>query len=52
MNTGRKVFAVITAVDGKPVVDLGNTSKYEIITTSDGVTCIVERKSQEYIAIN
>ena len=51
MNTGKKVFAVITVVDGKPVVDLGNTAGYETITTKDGVVCIVERKSREFCAI-
>ena len=52
MSTGRKIFAVITVVDGKPVVDLGNTRDYETVVTKDGITCIVERKSQEYIAID
>lgn len=52
MNTGRKVFAVITVQDGKIVVDLGNTTDYETITTKEGITCIVERESQEYIAID
>lgn len=52
MNTGRKVFAVISVKDGKIVVDLGNTADYENVTTKDGITCIVERESQEYIAID
>lgn len=52
MNTGRKVFAVISVKDGKIVVDLGDTTNYETITTKEGIICIVERKSQEYMAIN
>jgi hypothetical protein len=51
MPTGRKVFAVITVVDGKPVIDLGNTAQYEVITSSEGVTCIVERKHKEFVTI-
>lgn len=50
MNTGRKVFAVISVKDGKIIVDLGNTFGYEVVTTKEGLVCIVERKSQEYIA--
>ncbi len=52
MNKGRKVFAVITVVDGKPIVDLGNTLEYETVISKEGATCIVERESKEYIALN
>lgn len=52
MDTGRKVFAVISVQDGKIMVDLGNTVGYEIVTTKEGIVCIVERKSQEYMALN
>ena len=52
MNTGRKVFAVISVKDGKVVVDLGNTADYETVTTKEGIVCIVERKSQEYMTLN
>ena len=51
MATGKKVFAVITVVDGKPVVDLGNTRDYITVETQDGTVCIVERKSQEYFPV-
>ena len=51
MATGKKVFAVITVVDGKPVVDLGNTREYMVIETKDGIVCIVERQSKEYFPI-
>ena len=47
MSTGYEVFAAITVVDGKPVVDLANTAKYMTITTKDGAVCIVDRKKQE-----
>ncbi len=47
MANGYKVFAVTTAVDGKPVVDLRD-NRYKVVTTKDGVVCIVERKPQEY----
>ena len=47
MSTGYEVFAVITVVDGKLVVDLSNTTKYMTITTKDGAVCIVDRKKQE-----
>ena len=52
MNTGKKVFAVIQVVDGKPIVDLGDTAHYMTVTTKDGLVCIVERESQEFIALN
>lgn len=52
MSTGRKVFAVISVQDGKIIVDLGNTANYETVTTKEGIICIVERKSQEYMAIS
>lgn len=51
MANGYKVFATITVVDGKPVVDLGD-NRYKVVTTKDGVVCIVERKSQEYFPMN
>lgn len=49
MNTGRRVFAAISVRGGKIVVDLGNTANYETVTTKEGIVCIVERKSEEYI---
>ena len=51
MNTGKKIFATIQVINGEIVVDIGNTSKYMAIKFSDGVICIVERKSQEFIEI-
>lgn len=51
MSTGYEVFAAITVVDGKPVVDLANTAKYMTITTKDGVVCIVNREKQEFTEI-
>lgn len=52
MNTGRMVLAVISVKDGKIVVDLGDTNNYEVVTTKEGLTCIVEKKSQEYMALS
>lgn len=49
MNTGRRVFAAISVQGGKIVVELDNTANYETVTTKEGIVCIVERKSEEYI---
>lgn len=51
MATGNKVLATVTVKDGKPVVDLGD-NRYKVVTTQDGVVCIVEVKKQEYCAID
>lgn len=50
MRTGRKIFATISLIDGKIVVDVGN-SNYTTITLKDGTVCVVERESQSYFPI-
>ena len=48
MSTGYKVFATVQVVNGEIVIDLGDTTHYMTLTTKSGITCIVERKSQEF----
>ncbi len=52
MNTDKFVLAVISVIDGEIVVDLGNTLDYMTIKTEDGLVCIVERASKEYVPVN
>lgn len=47
MSIGEKVFAVIQVMDGRPIVDLGDTAHYMTVTTEDGLVRIIERKPQE-----
>jgi hypothetical protein len=49
MSTGKKILAEITVKDGKPVVEIHNNMDYEVVPL-EGVTYIVERKSQEFVA--
>ena len=50
MATGKKVFAVITVKDGKPIIDIGD-NRYKTITLKDGTVCIVENKSQDFVEV-
>ena len=51
ISTGYKVFATVQVVDGEIVIDLGDTTHYMTLTTKSGITCIVERKSQEFFDV-
>ena len=51
MSTGYKVFATVQVVDGEIVIDLGDTTHCMTLTTKSGITCIVERKSQEFFDV-
>lgn len=51
MSTGYKVFATVQVVNGEIVIDLGDTTHYMTLTTKSGITCIVERKSQEFFDV-
>ena len=48
MKTGRKIIAVITAKDGKPIVDLRDGNDYAVVALADGTIAIVESQSQEF----
>lgn len=47
MKTGRKIIAVVTAKDGKPVVDVRDSNGYIAVTLGDGSIAIVESESQQ-----
>ena len=49
MSTGKNILAEITVIDGKPVVEIHNNREYEVVPL-EGVTYIVERKSQDFVA--
>lgn len=49
MSTGKKILAEITVKDGKPVIEIHNNRDYEVVPL-EGVTYIVERKSQDFVA--
>lgn len=51
MRTGRKIIAVVTAKDGKPVVDLRDSNGYAAITLEGGCIAIVESQSQQFYEI-
>ena len=38
MDSGREIFATVQVINGEIVVDLGNTTKYEVIKTKNGIT--------------
>ena len=50
MATGKKVFAVITVKDGKPIVEVYDGG-YKTITLKDGAVCIIENKSQDFVEV-
>ena len=51
MSTGRKIFATAQIVNGKIVIDLGDTANYMIVKGSDGIIFIVERNSKEFVEV-
>lgn len=51
MKTGRKIIAVVTAKDGKPVVDLRDNNGYAAVTLEGGCIAIVENRSQQFYEI-
>lgn len=51
MKTGRKIIAVVTAKDGKPVVDMRDNNGYTAVTAKDGSIAIVESESQQFYEI-
>lgn len=51
MSKGWKIFAIITVVDGQPVVELADNYKYMVAVSPSGSTYIVEKKLKEYCAI-
>ena len=50
MSQGRKVFAILHTTDEHLKVEL-NDNRYETIMSKDGVFCIVEKRSQPFVAI-
>lgn len=51
MSTGRKIFATAQIVNGKIVIDLGDTANYMTVKGSDGIIFIVERNSKEFVEV-
>ena len=51
MSQGRKVFAILHTTDEHLKVEL-NDNRYETMISKDGVFCIVEKKSQPFVAIS
>ena len=49
MSQGRKVFAILHTTDEHLKVEL-NENRYETIVSKDGVFCIVEKRSQRFVA--
>ncbi|MHC1722515.1 MAG: hypothetical protein AB9836_04835 [Aminipila sp.] len=51
MSKGREIIAIVSVENNKPKVEVLN-SNFEVAITKGGTVCIVESKSQEFIAVD